>query len=226
VAKVLLVEDDSRISQFIKRGLEAEGYVVDVAVEGGQALLLAHDHDYELIVLDRMLPGRDGMDICRLLRIEKNQALILMLTAMDSLQNKIDGLRCGADDYMTKPFAFDELLARMEALLRRHGNPRSAPVLQIGDLTLDADAKKAWRGDREITLTVREYALLSYLMHNAGTVVSRHRLLNSVWGMHFDPGTKIVDVYISYLRRKVDEDDEQPMIRTVRGFGYTLAAPE
>ncbi|MEX2122969.1 MAG: response regulator transcription factor [Woeseia sp.] len=226
MAKVLLVEDDSRISQFIKRGLEAEGYVVDLAVEGGQALSLARDHDYELIVLDRMLPGRDGMEICRLLRVEKNEALILMLTAMDTLQNKIDGLRCGADDYMTKPFAFDELLARMEALKRRGGKPAADPVLQIGDLTLDSDAKKAWRGDREITLTAREYALLSYLMHNAGTVVSRNRLLNNVWGMDFDPGTKVVDVYISYLRRKIDEDGEPPMIKTVRGFGYILAEPE
>lgn len=226
MTKVLLVEDDPRISQFVQRGLEAEGYVIDLANEGGEALVMAREHEYALIILDRMLPGYSGIEICRLLRVEKNPALILMLTAMDELQDKVDGLKSGADDYLTKPFAFDELLARMEALLRRRGTPQADSALKVGDLILDMDTKKAWRGEREITLTAREFALLSYLMTYAGTVVSRNRLLDNVWNIDFDPGTKVVEVYISYLRQKIDDEEAPTMIKTVRGFGYTLVAPD
>ena len=222
MAKILLVEDDPRIARFIKRGLEAEGYVVDSAENGDDALAMARDTAYPLIVLDRMLPGLDGLEVCRLLRRERRDSSILMLTAKDSLQDKIDGLKGGADDYLTKPFAFDELIARMEALLRRASKPTSDPVLNVGDLVLDLGSKRVRRGDREIALTAKEFNLLAYLMEHAGSVVSRTRLLNNVWGLSFDPGTKVVDVYIRYLRRKIDGDGEAPLIKTVRGFGYLL----
>lgn len=221
--KVLLVEDDDRIVSFIKRGLEAEGYTVDVAQDGDDALVLARASFYPLIVLDRMLPGLDGLEVCRALRRERYDGCILMLTAKDTLHDKIDGLKGGADDYLTKPFAFDELITRMEVLLRRSPQRPEASVLQVGDLRLDPRVKKAWRGEREISLTPKEFTLLAYLMAHAGTVVSRTRLLSNVWEVGFDPGTKIVDVYIRYLRQKIDREVEQPLIKTVRGFGYMLS---
>ena len=225
MTKVLLVEDDQRIARFIKRGLEAESYVVDVAERGAGALDRCRDIDYPLIILDRMLPDMDGLDVCRRLREEDHGGCILMLTARDARQDKVEGLRVGADDYLTKPFAFDELLARMEALLRR-GRYRSeaSPLLQVGDLTLDPGSRRVARGGREIALTAREFALLRYLMTNAGKAISRTKLLANVWEYGFDPGTKIVDVYIRYLRSKIDVEGEKPLIRTVRGVGYSIAA--
>jgi DNA-binding response OmpR family regulator len=223
MTKLLLVEDDPHIVRFVKRGLEAEGHVVDVAENGQDTLSLARDMDYSVIVLDRLLPDGDGLNVCRAMRREGRNSLVLMLTAKDSLQDKIDGLKAGADDYLTKPFDFDELLARLEALMRR-GRYREPPaVLQVGDLTLDRSACKAVRGTREIPLTAKEFALLSFLMANAGKVVSRTRLLDNVWEYGFDPGTKVVDVYIRYLRKKIDEGEEKPLIHTVRGFGYMIS---
>jgi DNA-binding response OmpR family regulator len=223
MAKVLLVEDDPRIARFVRRGLEAEGYAVDVSARGGEALTRCREIDYALIILDRMLPDQDGLDVCRSLRQAGNGGFILMLTAKDTRQDKVDGLRGGADDYLTKPFAFDELLARMQALLRRGRYlETSGEPLRVSDLMLDPAARKVTRGGRQITLTVREFALLSYLMANAGKVVSRPRLLSNVWDYGFDPGTKIVDVYIRYLRRKIDGEGEPPLIHTVRGFGYRI----
>jgi two-component system, OmpR family, response regulator len=225
MTKVLLVEDDPRIARFVKRGLEAESYVVDVAARGGEALARCREIDYPLIILDRMLPDMDGLDVCRNLREAGHGACVLMLTAKDARQDKVDGLRVGADDYLTKPFAFDELLARMQALLRRGPYQAGGPaVLRVADLTLDPASRKVARANREIALTAREFALLSYLMANAGTVVSRTKLLANVWAYGFDPGTKVVDVYIRYLRRKIDADGEKPLIHTVRGFGYGIAA--
>ena len=224
LSRVLLIEDDPRVVRFVRRGLAAEGFAVDVAENGEDGLELCRSNDYDLVVLDRMLPGMDGMDVCDSLRRERRDCLILMLTAMDSLPNKIEGLQAGADDYLTKPFAFEELLARMRALLRRARYHHVDPVLQVGDLVLDHATRKARRGDRKITLTVKEYMLLAYLMRNAGKVVSRTQILNQVWGYGFDPGTKVVDVYIRYLRQKVDADADVPLIRTERGFGYMIAA--
>jgi two-component system, OmpR family, response regulator len=224
VAKILLVEDDARIISFVKRGLEAEGYTVDVAENGHDALAMAREIAYPLIVLDRMLPGLDGMEVCSVLRREQRNSVVLMLTAKDSLQDKVEGLKGGADDYLTKPFAFDELIARIEALMRRAPTLVVDRVLKVGDLTLDPDTKRAMRGERDITLTAKEYTLLAYLMAHPGAVISRTRLLNNVWETSFDPGTKVVDVYIRYLRQKIDHEGETPLIKTVRGFGYTISA--
>ncbi len=224
MTKVLLVEDDARIASFVSRGLEAEGYFVDLAEGGREALALASDNAYPLIILDRMLPGLDGLDICRALRASGSGSMILMLTAKDSLQDKLDGLGSGADDYLTKPFAFDELLARMKALLRRGPYQDEAAALRVGDLVLDPGDHSVKRGGREIALTAKEFALLSYLMSHPGKVLSRTRLLSNVWGYSFEPGTKVVDVYIRYLRQKIEEGAEPPLIHTVRGVGYKIAA--
>lgn len=224
MAEILLVEDDVRIADFIRRGLIAEGHTVDVAVDGREGLNRARDNRHALIVLDRTLPILDGIDVCRTLRAERQTTAILMLTAKNDLQDRIEGLRCGADDYLGKPFAFDELLARIDALLRRsQESPQEEPGLMIADLTLDIATKRARRGEREIALTAKEYALLEFLMRNAGSVVSRARLLSGVWGLGFDPGTKVVDVYIRYLRQKIDREGEAPLIGNVRGFGYMIS---
>jgi DNA-binding response OmpR family regulator len=224
VTKVLLVEDEQRIASFVRRGLEAEGYFVDLAENGREALALARETAYPLIVLDRMLPGLDGLNVCRALRQSESDSMILMLTAKDGLQDKLDGLGSGADDYLTKPFAFDELLARMRALLRRGPYHGESGSLRVGDLVLDTSDRSVRRGTREIALTAREFALLSYLMSHSGKVMSRTRLLNNVWGYSFEPGTKVVDVYIRYLRRKVDDGEASSLIQTVRGVGYKIAA--
>ena len=225
MTKVLLVEDDPRIASFIKRGLEAEGYVLDVVANGRDALAIAEEKEHALIILDRMLPGLDGLDLCRMLRDSGGHSMILMLTAKDRLQDKLDGLEGGADDYMTKPFAFDELLARMQALLRRGPYRPEGQTLAVGDLVVDPVEHRVRRGQREITLTAKEFALLTFLMRHAGKVVSRAKLLSNVWGYNFEPGTKVVDVYIRYLRRKIDEGEPTSLIHTIRGFGYKIAEP-
>jgi DNA-binding response OmpR family regulator len=222
LTRILLVEDDLRVAGFVRRGLAAEGYAVDHARTGEEALDRSARAAYRLVILDRMLPGVDGIEVCQRLRAQRSGAGILMLTAKDAVQDRVEGLKSGADDYLTKPFAFDELIARIEALLRRSSPAVADPTLQVGDLLLDADTKQVRRGRREIALTAKEFMLLAYLMENAGTVVSRQRLLSNVWGLSFDPNTKVVDVYIRYLRQKIEEDGEPPLIKTVRGFGYTL----
>ena len=223
MTKILVVEDDEGIVGFLKRGLEAEGFVVDVAADGEQALQLCRDLDYTLIILDVMLPAVDGIEVCRSLRRQLKQSLILMLTARDTVQDKIEGLRSGADDYLTKPFAIDELLARIHALLRRAPYSEPAAVLAVGDLVLDPATRRARRGDREIELTAKEFVLLRYLMENAGTALSRSRILSNVWEHSTDTYTNIVDVYIRYLRSKIDADSEKQLIRTVRSVGYMIS---
>ena len=222
-AQILVVEDDPRILSFVKRGLEAEGYMVEGQRDGRDGLERALSGSFDLIILDRILPRIDGLDICRKLREAGSASAVLMLTAKDALQDKVDGLKGGADDYLTKPFAFAEFLARTEALLRRRAPAVGAPSPIVGELRIDFAKKSAWRGDRAIHLTAKEFALLAYLMRNAGSVVSRAQLLSAVWGLSFDPGTKVVDVYIRYLRRKVDDGEPRQLIRTVRGFGYVLS---
>jgi DNA-binding response OmpR family regulator len=224
MTNVLLIEDDARIASFLRRGLEAEGYMVDFAGSGPEALTLAQGNHYSLIILDRMLPGLDGIEICRALRGSGSDSMILMLTAKDGLQDKLDGLGSGADDYLTKPFAFDELLARLHALLRRGPYHDEGKELVVGDLVLNPVDHTVRRGDRQIELTAKEFALLTYLMGNAGKALSRTRLLNNVWGYSFEPGTKVVDVYIRYLRKKIDEGEDRSLIHTIRGVGYKIAA--
>lgn len=220
--KVLVVEDDRRIASFLERGLAAEGYQVSVENDGRDGLERARQDDFELIILDRMLPYVDGLEITRLLREEKRPSMILMLTAKDSLQDKIEGLKGGADDYLTKPFAFDELLARLVALRRRRSEIDHERQLAIGPLTLDPQSRRVTRDGEPISLTVREFDLLRYLMSNPDKVVSRQRLLNSVWEYGYDPGTKIVDVYVRYLRAKIDTEGSSSLIQTVRGVGYMM----
>lgn len=224
MSKILLVEDDPRIASFVRRGLEAEGHVVDHADDLPGAVTFVRAADFDLLIVDRMLPGGDGLGILTVLRSERRMAPVLILTARDTLSDKIEGLRGRADDYLTKPFAFDELLARVDILLRRgRGGTEEDPTLRLGDLELDPVARRVRRGGREVELTSKEFALLAYLMRNAGRAVSRTRLLANVWEYSFDPGTKVVDVYIRYLRRKIDDDETRPLLHTVRGFGYRLS---
>lgn len=226
MAKLLIVEDDPRIASFIERGLATEGHVLDVAGTGAEAMRMLRTAEYPLVILDRMLPDMDGVEVCRQLRSERIGCRVLMLTAKDGLGDKVGGLNAGADDYMTKPFAFDELIARVEALLRRSDLQRHDPILRVADLTLDPATRQVTRGARAIDLTPKEYALLRYLMENAGAVLSRAQILNNNWGYGFDPGTKVVDVYVRYLRKKVDEGEAVPLIHTVRGAGYALGERE
>jgi two-component system, OmpR family, response regulator len=223
MTKILLVEDDDRIVDFLKRGLKAEGFVVDVAVNGEEALQLCRDHEYPLVILDVMLPILSGIEVCKTLRRENKQSLVLMLTAKDSVQDKIEGLHSGADDYLTKPFAFDELLARIAALLRRRPYKETSSLLSVGDLVLDSATRSARRGARQIELTAKEFVLLQFMMENAGTVLSRSRILSNVWEHNSETYTNVVDVYVRYLRRKVDQGGEKPLIRTVRGAGYMIS---
>ena len=223
-ARLLLVEDDPRLQSVIRRGLEAEGYAVDVAGNGAEALERTREQDYALIVLDRMMPGGDGVETCRTLRERGCVSLVLMLTAKDTVQDRIDGLKGGADDYLTKPFAFGEVLARIEALLRRQAPPTPvAEALAVADLVLDPVAKTVKRADRKIALTRKEFGLLEFLMRRRGEVVGREVLLSEIWNLNFDPGTKVLEVHIRFLRRKIDEGEAVALIRTVRGFGYMVS---
>ena len=219
---ILVIEDDRRIAAFLERGLAAEGNTVAVEHDGRDGLERARVDPFDVVILDRMLPYVDGLEVCRVLREENRPVAVLMLTARDSLQDKVDGLLGGADDYLTKPFAFDELLARLVALRRRHGRSEGEGQLRVGPLLLDPQSRGLSRDGRPVELTVREFELLRYLMANAGKVVSRQRLLNGVWEYGYDPGTKIVDVYVRYLRKKIDTEGAPSLIQTVRGVGYMM----
>ncbi|MFQ6044499.1 MAG: heavy metal response regulator transcription factor [Candidatus Poribacteria bacterium] len=218
---ILIVEDEKKVAGFLKKGLQEERYTVDVAYDGEDALILAEMNQYDLIILDIMLPKRDGMEVLNQLRAQRISTPILMLTAKDSLQDKVQGLDSGADDYLTKPFAFAELLARIRALLRR-GKPESEVKLTAADLILDPAMHKVQRAGKPIELTNREYALLEYFLRNKGQVLTRALISEHVWGYRFDTGTNIVDVYVNYLRNKIDHDFDKKLIHTVRGVGYAL----
>jgi len=219
--RILVIEDEEKVASFIKRGLEEERYAVDLATDGADGLALAELAPYDVIVLDLMLPGMDGFQILKHLRSEGVATPVLILTARDAVDDKIRGLDLGADDYLTKPFAFAELLARVRALLRR-GQPQASPVLTVADLTLDPAARKVTRGDQRIELTAKEYALLEYLMRHRGRVLTRTMISEHVWDQTFDSYTNVIDVYVNYLRKKVDQGFEPKLIHTVRGVGYTL----
>ena len=222
--KVLVVEDDDRIVEFLRPGLSAEGFQVEVVQDGEAGLTIGRDGAFDVIILDLMLPKLDGREVCRRLRADKVKTPILMLTALDTTEDIVRGLRFGADDYLTKPFAFDELVARVEALSRRGDSGEVAlRTLQIADLTFDREALVVERAGRRIELTSLEYALLEFLMVEAGKVVSRARILDNVWGTSKDPLTNVVDVYIRRLREKIDQDFDPPLIKTIRGRGYRLS---
>ena len=219
--RILVIEDEVKIAQFIKRGLKEEGYAVDVANDGEEGHFLLSSNEYDAIILDLMLPKIDGLTLCRTLRKEGNQTPIVMLTAKDTVKDKVKGLDSGADDYLPKPFAFEELLARLRVLLRKKDS-RVQTQLKVGDLSLDLLTHKVTRADREIDLTVKEYALLEYLMRNAGNIVTRTMISEHVWDINFDTFTNVIDVYINYLRNKIDSGFPDKMIHTVRGKGYLL----
>jgi len=220
--RLLLIEDDERIIQFVKRGLEAEGLLVDTATTGPEGLEMGRG-SYGVIILDFLLPIFTGKDICQTLRQEGIQTPILMLTARDTLQDKVEGLRMGADDYLTKPFAFEELLARIQALLRRGTYQETPTTFQVSDLCLNKETREVTRGQRSISLTAKEFALLEYLMSHPNRPLSRTMILEQVWGQHYDPLTNVVDVYIRYLRNKVDKGFPHKLIQTVRDVGYKIS---
>jgi len=219
--RILLVEDEKRLATGIARGLKDERYVVDIAYDGENALFLAETNAYDLIILDLMLPKKDGLSVCRELRNKKMNVPILMLTAKDTLKDKVLGLEAGADDYLTKPFAFAEFLARVAALLRRNRQDKTT-ALKVADLELDQLSHKVSRGGKEIMLTAKEYALLEYLMLHSGQVVSRTMISEHVWHEDFDSLTNFVDVYINYLRNKIDKGAKNKLIRTIHGAGYMI----
>jgi len=221
--RILVVEDERRIAAFIKRGLEEERYAVDVAYDGEEALDWVAVVAYDLIVLDVLLPKKDGIHVCRELRAQGHKVPILMLTARDAVEDRVRGLDSGADDYLVKPFAFQELLARIRALWRRSSEIKTSR-LQVGDLVLDTITHRADRDGKVIELTAREYALLEFLMRHPGQVLSRTQIAEHVWNYDFFSTSNVVDVYIRYLRRKIDKGFETKLIKTVRGAGYRIEA--
>ncbi len=216
-----MIEDEKKVAEFISNGLNEEGYAVDIAHDGDQGYFLATTNEYDAILLDIMLPKMDGITLCTNLRGEENHTPILMLTAKDAIKDKVRGLDAGADDYLTKPFAFEELLARIRSLLRKKYLQQKTRF-QVDDLVLDTITHTATRAGSEITLSVKEYALLEYLMRNAGSVVTRTMIAEHVWDINFDTFTNVIDVYISYLRNKIDREHKTKLIHTVRGRGYVL----
>jgi two-component system OmpR family response regulator len=219
--RVLVVEDEERMAGLLKRALEEEGYAVDVATDGPDGLWMATENPYGAIVLDVMLPGMDGFEVCRQLRQKEVWAPVLMLTARDDVGDRVRGLDAGADDYLVKPFSLMELAARLRALARR--DDRSRPVtLSVGDLKLDPAAKRAWRGEHELDLSPKEFALLELLLRNPGNVLTRSQIIDTVWDFAYDGTSNVVDQYVTYLRRKVDRPFGRNDIETVRGVGYRL----
>ncbi|MBL8995818.1 MAG: response regulator transcription factor [Gemmatimonadales bacterium] len=219
--KLLVIEDDPTVGQFVKRGLEEQRWSVDLVTDGEEGEALARSQPYDLVVLDLRLPGRSGEQVLRNLRARGFEKPVLVLTAQDAVDAKVETLRAGADDYVTKPFAFEELLARVEALARR---PRSivSPKITVADLVVDLDAREVSRAGKPIELTPKEFMVLGYLARHAGRVLSRTLITEYAWGYHFDPGTNIVDVVINHLRKKVDAPFKKKLITTVRGVGYVL----
>ena len=225
--KILVVEDNERVAQFVTKGLREAGHTVDHADNGRDGLHLAANEPHDVIVMDRMLPGNvDGLGIIEALRQAGNRTPILILSALDAVDERIKGLRSGGDDYLTKPFAFGELLARVDALSRRASGSDAERTLQVGDLRMDLLSRRVSRGNRAITLQPREFKLLEYLMRHANQVVTRTMLLEAVWEYNFDPQTNVVDVHISKLRQKIELDSERPLVRTVRNAGYMLTDNE
>jgi len=222
--RVLLVEDDAETARYIAKGLGESGYVTDIATNGKDGLLQAAAEDYDAAIVDRMLPGLDGISLVETLRGAGKQTPILFLSAKGEVRDRVRGLRAGGDDYLVKPFAFSELLARLEALLRRGGGETRQTLLRAADLEMDLLARSVTRAGKAIDLQPREFRLLEYLLRHEGQVVTRTMLLENVWDYHFDPQTNVIDVHISRLRQKIDRTFDRPLVHTVRGAGYSLRA--
>jgi DNA-binding response OmpR family regulator len=225
--RILIVEDETRIADFLQRGLRAESHFCLVANDGETGLSLAMEGDFDLILLDLMLPGIHGHEVCQQLRMKQVNTPLIILSAMDSLDDVIAGLRMGADDYMTKPFSFEELLARIDAVMRRNSAiAEQEQTLEVGPLVFDRKSLRFFKEDAQVQLTAKELAIIELLMSNPGTLFSRERILNNVWGLNMDPLTNVVDVYIGKLRKKIDSGSDNSMIETVRGMGYRLNLEE
>jgi DNA-binding response OmpR family regulator len=221
--RLLLVEDDEGIISFLEKGLREATYAVDIARDGNDALYKSAVNEYDAVILDIMIPAPDGLEVCRALRNSGSKVPIIMLTARDEVGDRIRGLDLGADDYLTKPFQVSELLARLRAVMRR-GSAQTSAVIEVGNLTIDTAAQTVNRGDREVTLTARQYAVLEYLARNAGRVVSRTELTEHVWNEGRDTFSNVIDVHITHLRQKIDREPDEPLIHTRRGAGYILSA--
>jgi two-component system, OmpR family, response regulator len=222
--KLLVIEDDREVAAYIVKGLSESGYVVDAAHEGRDGLFMATSGNYDALIVDRMLPGMDGLAVIAALRSAEIRTPVLILSALGAVDDRVKGLRAGGDDYLVKPFAFAELLARIEALLRRGSGAPVTTKLKVGELEMDLLARTVHRGGREIELLPREFRLLEFLMRHAGQVVTRTMLLESVWDYHFDPQTNVIDVHVSRLRQKIDKGFGRALLHTVRGAGYRLDA--
>lgn len=219
--RILVVEDEKKVASFIKKGLEEEHYAVDIAYDGEEGLSLAQINEYDLILLDIMLPKLDGMEVLTRIRGNGSSVPILILTAKDSVEDIVTGLDTGSDDYLTKPFSFAELVARVRALLRRRANEKM-DILTVGDLSLSTSTHRVKRGGRKIELTPKEYALLEYFMRNPNRILTRTLITEHVWDYHFDPETNVIDVYVNYLRKKIDHGFQKKLIHTIRGSGYIM----
>ena len=222
--RLLVIEDEQKVANFIKQGLEEEGYAVDRAADGASGLQLALEGLHDVIVLDVLLPKLDGLGVLQQLRQENVTTPVLLLTVRATIEDKVLGLDAGADDYLTKPFAFEEFVARVRALLRRRAET-APPILQVADLSLDPARRVVSRGDQKIDLTPREFALLDYFMRNPGRVLTRTMIANRVWDYTFDAATNVIDVYVNYLRKKIDSGHDDKLLHTVRGVGYVLKVP-
>ena len=222
--RVLVVEDEKKTASFIRKALQAEGHAVDVLNDGSEALTAVANTPFDVVVLDIMVPGRDGLSVVRQMREKQIKTPVILLTARGELSEKVEGLNAGADDYLTKPFALDELIARVRVLGRRNADAKSA-TLRVGDLTLDTVTRKVRRAQTGIDLAPREYLLLEFLMRSAGRICGRMAIVEKVWDYDFDPGTNLVDVYVKRLRQKIDADFEVKLLQTVRGVGYLMKEP-
>lgn len=223
--RILIIEDDRQAAGYLAKGLKEQGYVVDLATDGKEGLHLAMTESYDVLVVDRMLPGLDGLSLIQTLRDNDKRTPVLILSALGEVDDRVKGLQAGGDDYLTKPYAFSELVARIEALLRRSGEPRIDSRLRVADMEMDLLARTVTRNGQRIDLQPREFRLLEYLMRHSDQVVTRTMLLEKVWDYHFDPQTNVIDVHISRLRQKIDKNFPAPLLHTVRGAGYCLRAP-
>lgn len=222
--RILVIEDDADTARYLLKGLSESGYVVDRAADGREGLFMALGQAYDAMIVDRMLPGLDGLSIVQTMRAQEKRTPVLILSALGQVDDRVKGLRAGGDDYLTKPYAFSELLARLEAILRRGKAETAEPRLKLADLEMDLLARTVRRAGKTIELQPREFKLLEYLMRHAGQVVTRTMLLEGVWDYHFDPQTNVIDVHMSRLRQKIDKGFDRPLLHTVRGAGYSLRA--